>query len=93
MHDRVLGLRNKIVAHSDEDLMHFRVDLIEVEHREKQWFPHLQGYEPFLMSEEEHWKFDELIRGLIQAIATRVFEIAQESPERVEKYKRPVIEE
>lgn len=88
LRDRLMTLRNKLVAHSDEDWMHFRVDLIEFE-GEGIKMPHLQSNEGLLLSYEDLMCLSELIHKCVHAIAKFTFDLAQENPGLLEMYKRP----
>ncbi|WP_145348588.1 hypothetical protein [Rosistilla ulvae] len=84
---RIMDLRNTTVAHSDEEMMHYRVDLIRpMEDNLELAMPHLQIDDTLHLDENELGEFDRLVRELVYKY---VFDISQTHPELVEKYVTP----
>ncbi|QDS90843.1 hypothetical protein EC9_50610 [Rosistilla ulvae] len=82
-----MDLRNTTVAHSDEEMMHYRVDLIRpMEDNLELAMPHLQIDDTLHLDENELGEFDRLVRELVYKY---VFDISQTHPELVEKYVTP----
>lgn len=86
---KVLALRRKVVAHSDEDLMHVQSSAIAPFEDTKVRFSALRFNESLLLSLAELREFERLLGKLIRSIATLTFGVAQESPEQFEISKTP----
>lgn len=86
--DKVLDLRRKIVAHSDEEEMHFRVSTFDVLDGEFN-IPHFQFNEGLHLEKEELLKLELFLRDLKQKLAIFFYEIAQYQPELLNKYREP----
>ncbi len=86
--DRVLDLRRKVVAHSDEEEMHFLASSFPVAGGEAR-FPQLQFAEGLEFEELEALKVEALLHKLTAAIANLIFEVAQQEPERLEAHQIP----
>lgn len=85
---QVKKLRNKIIAHSDEDEMHFNATLIEMD-KDLPHLPFIRYMEGLYISSESYLKIESLLRGLIRAIELFIFKYSQEKPEMFVKYKLP----
>ena len=86
--DRVMLLRRKIVAHSDEDEMHFRASTFPVLEGEFN-FPRLQFDETLYLDEADLRGLELLLRKLKHDLAAYFFKLAQEDPGFLEKHKTP----
>jgi hypothetical protein len=85
--EKVLNLRRNIIAHSVEEEMHFRVGTFPVRAGN---FPHFQFNEGLHLEERELLELEIFLRRLISEIGGFFFEVAQENPEMLNKYKQPV---
>jgi hypothetical protein len=86
--DKVLRLRRRIVAHSDEGEMHFRSVTFSVLEGEYN-VPHVQFDETLHLEEDEFAQLETLLRKLKHKLTEFLFELAQEEPRVLEKYKKP----
>lgn len=85
---KVLELRRRIVAHSDEEEMHFRTTTFPVLDGELN-FPHFQFNEGLHLKEHELRGLEVFLRSLTQKLAEFFFEVAQKQPGLLEKYREP----
>lgn len=79
-----MRLRRRLVAHSDEEEMHFRSVTFPVLEGTFN-FPHVQFDETLHLEEEELVQLETLLRKLKQRLAEFLFELAQEEPSALEK--------
>ncbi len=86
--DKVLHLRRKIIAHSDEEQMHFRSSTFSVLDGEFN-IPHLQFNEGLHFEEPELRQLEQLLLKLKHDMATFLFQLAQKNPGILEAYKEP----
>jgi len=85
---KVSELRNKIVAHSSEEEMHFRTTTFPVLDT-KLKMPFFQFNEGLLLDLEQVLEIEILIKKLNQGLADFLFKLAQEHPAVLEKYCEP----
>lgn len=85
--EKVLDLRRKIIAHSAEEEMHFRVSTFPVDGEMK--FPHFQFNEGLHLEKKELLELEIFLRKLMSGMAHFFFKVAQENPEMLNKYKQP----
>ncbi|MBU1395957.1 MAG: hypothetical protein KKE84_07415 [Gammaproteobacteria bacterium] len=85
--EKVLDLRRKIIAHSAEEEMHFRVSTFPVDGEMK--FPNFQFSEGLHLEERELLELETFLRKLMSEMAHFFFKVAQENPEMLNKYKQP----
>lgn len=85
---RIMDLRRKIVAHSDEEEMHFRAHTFPVLDG-AQNFPHLLYDEGLHLKPQELRPLEELLHKLKYAIAEFIYHLAQSDPGRLNLYKKP----
>lgn len=85
--NKILYLRRKIVAHSDEDEMHFRVSTFEV--LDNINIPHFQFNEGLYLGKQELRELEEFLRRIRHEMSNFFFKAAQEYPEMLNKYKQP----
>ena len=85
--EKVLDLRRKIIAHSVEEEMHFRVSTFPVDGKMK--FPHFQFNEGLHFEERELRELETFLRKLMSGLAHFFFKVVQENPEMLNKYKQP----
>mgnify|MGYP006432966033 CR=1 FL=1 len=86
--DRIMALRRRIVAHSDEEEMHYRSNTFPVLEGTYN-FPYVQFDEKLHLEEEELLQLETLLRKLKQRIAEFLFELAQEESGVLDRYKKP----
>jgi hypothetical protein len=89
--DRILYLRNKITAHSSEEGMHFRVSTLPIDCDMN--FPVFQFDEGLFLGEEDILKIQTLLRRIMLEMAKFFFRVAQESPDLLNKYKLPKLDQ
>lgn len=85
--EKLLFLRKKIVAHSDEEEMHFRVSTFIMPDSNIA-VPNLQFDEGLNLLEEEVWEFEKLLHFLKHGIYKWLFELAQTQPDLLNMYKK-----
>jgi len=85
---KLLALRRKVIAHSDEEEMHFLAGSFPVSDGNLR-FPQIQFSEQLEFSEAEAHKIETLLIKLKDGIASAIFEIAQLEPDRLEQRKSP----
>lgn len=87
--ERLLYLRNKIVAHSDSDEMHYKGVTIDVGDDVDLQVPLFLYDEGLELGAEERELLDGLIRKLMHGIAEVSVGLCRSNPERFNTYKRP----
>ncbi|WP_298185703.1 hypothetical protein [uncultured Pseudomonas sp.] len=87
--EKILTLRRKVFAHSDENEMHFRSSTFRVFDGEIN-FPHIQFKESLHLEKSELLELEKLLRKLTSDLAEFIFHFAQKNPDAIEKYKIPV---
>lgn len=87
--EAMLSLRRKVVAHSDEQLMHFRAATIQPLEDSSISMPLLQFTESLYIEASQCRPLEALLRKLIAGIGKAVFTLAQAEPERLNLYKQP----
>jgi hypothetical protein len=88
--EKMLKARNKIIAHSDEDFMHFKLSILKVDNRDDLIMPILIYDETLLFNYKELLTFEIFLRSLTRGIAKFIFDVAQKKPELMEFYKQPL---
>ena len=86
---KLLALRRKVVAHSDEEHMQFRSVSIAPFEDSKVRFPALRFNESLLLSLTELQEFELLLRKLLRSIATLTFAVANDRPAQFDISKTP----
>ncbi|MFC4259854.1 hypothetical protein ACFOZ5_12510 [Marinobacter lacisalsi] len=86
--DRVLDLRRKIVAHSSEEEMHFRISTIPIDDGRFN-LPHFQFNERLHLEEKELRQLEYFLRYLKHQMVEFFYKVAQEQPELLDRYKEP----
>jgi hypothetical protein len=87
--DAMLSLRRKIIAHSDEQLMHFRASTYQPLEDSPFTLPQLQFIESLYIKETQCRPLEALLRKLIAGICKALFALAQAEPKRLNLYKQP----
>ena len=91
LQQKVLNLRRKVVAHSDEEAMHFKGVLLQPFEDTDIQLPHFRYSESLHLHEHDFQLLDRLLRRLIHGITGALFAIAKTAPKRLERYKAPVL--
>ena len=87
--EKILALRRKVVAHSDEEFMHFRGTILSPFDDSPIVVPLLQYNEMLHLEETDLRPLEELLRMLTTKITKALFDIAQVAPDRLNVYKSP----
>jgi len=87
--DAMLSLRRKVIAHSDEQLMHFRASTHQPLEDSPISLPLLQFTESLYIEAAQCRPLETLLRKLIAGIGKALFALAQAEPERLNLYKQP----
>jgi hypothetical protein len=85
----MLSLRRKVIAHSDEEFMHFRGSTLQVFDDLSIKMPHIQYVESLHIQEEQCRPLEGLLRRLIRQISKAIFDLAQVAPDRLDLYRKP----
>lgn len=88
--DQILHLRNKIIAHSDSEEMHYKSELLDLGGSESMSAPWFTFDEGLLLSETQREDLESLLRRLLQGVMSYVFRLCKSNPERFQRYKLPV---
>jgi hypothetical protein len=86
--NRVMEVRRRIVAHSDEEEMHFLARTIPVLEG-TQNLPNIQYDESLNLYAHEIAPLEALLHKLLYAIAEFIYHLAQAEPERLSFYRKP----
>ncbi|MFW0888847.1 UNVERIFIED_CONTAM: hypothetical protein MKS84_19340 [Pseudomonas sp. JL1] len=88
--NQILLLRNKIVAHSDTEEMHYKVETLEFSGKDSFKAPWFIFDESLLLTENQRRDFESLLRKLINGLHEFAFQLCKSNPERFEFYKIPI---
>ena len=88
--DKILNLRRRAVAHSDEEFMHFRGGTLQPFDDSAVRMPYFTYSESLHLEPQDIHALENLLRKLIHAISLAIFSIAQSAPHRLERYQRPL---
>jgi hypothetical protein len=86
---KVLDLRRKVVAHSDDERMHFKISTMQVFQDSPLAFPVLLFEESLHLNQTEAKELHELLHKFARELALTIFALAQSQPERLNIYKLP----
>ncbi|MCH8493415.1 MAG: hypothetical protein LAT53_09300 [Idiomarina sp.] len=86
--EKILELRRKIVAHSVEEEMHFRVTTFPIKDMGVN-FPHFQFNEGLHLGEKELRGLEYFLRVLTSQMGEFFYKVAQEQPDMLTRYKEP----
>jgi hypothetical protein len=86
---KLLALRRKVVAHSDEELMRFQSLSIAPFEDVAVRFPALRFNESLLLSVAEVKEFEQLLHKLLRSIASITFAVANANPDQFDISKNP----
>jgi hypothetical protein len=87
--EAMLNLRRKIIAHSDEDHMHYRGSTHRPLEDSSINLPLFQYVESLHIEEAQCRPLEALLRKLTSRISKAIFELAQTAPSRLNLYKQP----
>lgn len=87
--ERIMKLRRKVIAHSDENAMHFNIQLMEPLEGNELKLPLVRFAESLHFSASELRPLETLLARLTSSITTVLFRLAQTNPERIQGYKTP----
>ena len=90
--EAMLSLRRKVIAHSDEQLMHFRASTLQPLEDSPIALPLVQFTELLHIEAAQLRPLEALLHKLIAGISEALFSLAQAEPERLNVYKRPDVE-
>jgi len=85
----MLNLRRKIIAHSDEDRMHYRGSTHQLLEDSPINLPLFQYVESLHIGEAQCRPLNALLRKLTSGISKALFKLAQTAPDRLNHYKQP----
>ncbi|PCO05088.1 hypothetical protein AWR36_010170 [Microbulbifer flavimaris] len=88
LRDKILDLRRKIIAHSAEEEMHYRVTTYPVIDGEF-FIPHFQFNEGLHLSYSELRELETFLRWITGKMGEFFIELAQSQPELLQRYKEP----
>lgn len=90
MHEHIIGLRNKIYAHSDEDFAHVRLDGFDVFDDSDLLYPHLQFDEglKFASHRDRIVAYTTTAKAM-SAVSQRIFSLTQELKGFLPVYVQP----
>lgn len=88
--NRVFCLRKKVIAHSDEDEMHFYIEAHDLGMEGIDFrLPDVRFDESLFLKYEELEQLEIILRKLKNAITEHVFRLIQEYPDLIKMYKKP----
>ena len=87
---KIIGLRRKVVAHSDDERMHFKISTMRPLEDSPITLPVLLFQESLRLEPNEVEELQTLLRKIIRGLAESLFALAQSQPERLNVYKLPV---
>lgn len=85
----VIDLRRKVIAHSDEERMHFKISTTRPMDDCLVALPVLMFQESLRLDPSEVVELQALIYKLIHGLSATIFAISQSQPERINFYKNP----
>lgn len=86
--EKICNLRKKVIAHSDQDEMHFYLATYEFDNIDMK-FPDIRFDENLYLTYKEFRELEILLRKLKNNISEYVVRLVQEQPELVKYYKKP----
>ena len=86
---KAIGLRRKVVAHSDDERMHFKISTLQPFEDSPLALPVLLFQESLRLEPAEVQDLQTLLRKLVHGVAKTLFALAQSQPERLNVYKLP----
>ncbi len=89
--EKVEDVRNRFIAHADEDEMNFRVDQFELDSVKGISIPNITYDDGLHFSGDELRVFGNLLRRLIHGISKTIWDLTQAYPEEMKFYKQPKI--
>jgi hypothetical protein len=87
--ERLMKLRRKVIAHSDDDEMHFNVQMIQPMEDSEIRLPLFKFQESLYLKSAELRPLEAFLHRLIRTITGAHFRLAQSNPYRIERYQIP----
>lgn len=87
---KLVDLRRKVVAHSDDERMHFKISTLQPFEDSSVALPVLLFQETLHLDPSEVKELQALLRKLVRGLTQTLFVLAQSQPERLNVYKQPV---
>jgi hypothetical protein len=87
---KIIGLRQKVIAHSDDECMHFKISTMQPLEDSLAALPVLLFQDSLRLERAEVEDAQALLRKLLRGLAETIFELAQSYPERLNVYKQPI---
>ena len=87
---KVIDLRRKVVAHSDDEYMHFKISTLRPFEDSPVLVPTLLFQETLRLGPADVEELQKLLRKLVRGLAETLFALAQSQPERLSVYKQPI---
>lgn len=87
---KVIDLRRKVVAHSDDERMHFKMSTFLPTEDSSVVLPVLLFQESLRLELTEMEALQTLLRKLVHGIGVTIFALAQNQPLRLNVYKQPI---
>lgn len=89
LQSKIIDLRRKVVAHSDDERMHFKISTLQPFEDSPVALPVLLFHESLRLDPSEAEALQALLRKLVRGLAETIFALAQRQPERLNVYKLP----
>jgi hypothetical protein len=87
---KIVGLRRKVIAHSDDECMHFKISTLQALEDSPVALPVLLFQESLRLERAEVKDAQALLRKLLRGLTETIFVLAQSHPERLNVYKQPI---
>lgn len=87
---KVIDLRRKVVAHSDDERMHFKISTMQPFADSPASIPVLIFQESLRLGPVNVEELRALLQKLVRGLAETLFALAQNQPERLNFYKMPI---
>jgi len=84
--EKISDLRNKVIAHSQEDEMHFSTSTFPVD---KLNIPDFRFSEQLFLSKQELLEIEEVLHKILLQMSKFFMKVAQENPELLRKHQEP----
>ena len=90
LQSKLLELRRKVIAHSDDESMHFKISTLTPFEDSPVMLPVLQFHESLHLDAAEVAEFQALLSKLVGGLTSAIFALAQRQPARLNVYKVPL---
>lgn len=85
---KIRDVRNRVVAHSDEDAMHFRIDPFPMPDIDIK-VPQLTFDDGLLFDQDEYFAIERLLHRMLNGVHHIIWKYTQKFPEDITLYKKP----